>query len=84
MEIIDLESENDVPRDFTGICRHPKGTLVWYKNGLVHREDGPAIMYYNGKRGWYWEGYLSSPMEVFDQLTDEQKEKVIWDLDQWK
>lgn len=30
----------------------------WYKNGLLHREDGPAIEYAGGKRKWYQNGRL--------------------------
>jgi len=31
--------------------------LSWYKNGLVHREDGPAIIYtHTGSHGWWLAG----------------------------
>jgi hypothetical protein len=30
-----------------------KGTKSWYLNGLLHREDGPAIEYANGTKFWY-------------------------------
>ncbi len=29
------------------------GDKKWYKNGKLHREDGPAIEYANGHRAWY-------------------------------
>ncbi len=32
------------------------GTKEWYKNGLRHREDGPAIEYFNGDKYWYLNG----------------------------
>ena len=25
----------------------------WYLNGLLHREDGPAVEYANGDKEWY-------------------------------
>jgi hypothetical protein len=30
--------------------------IVYYKNGLVHREDGPAIIFFNGDKTWYKNG----------------------------
>ena len=32
------------------------GTKVWYINGNLHREDGPAIEYKNGTKYWYLNG----------------------------
>tara|TARA_R110000868_G_scaffold77151_3_gene221248 strand:+ start:1825 stop:2085 length:261 start_codon:yes stop_codon:yes gene_type:complete len=32
------------------------GTKKWHLNGLVHREDGPAIIWYNGDKSWYLNG----------------------------
>jgi len=29
------------------------GTKTWFKNGLFHREDGPAIEYANGNKEWW-------------------------------
>ncbi len=35
------------------------GTLVWRdENGKLHREDGPAAIYPNGKQFWYINGKL--------------------------
>lgn len=30
--------------------------VCWYKNGLLHREDGPAIICNDGTQEWYIEG----------------------------
>ena len=30
-----------------------KETVTYYKNGKIHREDGPAIEWRNGNRHWY-------------------------------
>jgi hypothetical protein len=30
----------------------------WCKNGVYHREDGPAIEYSNGRKDWYIHGLL--------------------------
>ena len=32
------------------------GTKFWYKEGKLHREDGPAIEYSGGSKAWYVEG----------------------------
>ena len=33
-----------------------KGRIEWYLNGVIHREDGPAVIYYDGAKSWYREG----------------------------
>ena len=30
--------------------------VFWYKDGVLHREDGPAIEYRNGTTKWYLNG----------------------------
>lgn len=67
---------------------------IWFKNGLYHRADGPAMIsrLYRGTsfgadfgpKRWYFNGKEMEPMELFEMLTDEEKEKAIWNLDQWK
>ena len=37
---------------------YPNGTKFWYKDGLRHRENGPAIIYYNNHKEWYRDGKL--------------------------
>ena len=32
------------------------GTKRWYLNGLLYREDGPAVEYANGNKSWYING----------------------------
>jgi len=34
------------------------GSEVWIKNGKLHREDGPAVIWYNGHQFWYKNGKL--------------------------
>jgi len=35
-----------------------EGTVRWYLNGKIHREDGPAIEYAGGSRYWYLNGKI--------------------------
>lgn len=58
--------------------------IAYMQNGRIHREDGPAIIYNAGHKSWYYEGKKIAPMDLFEKLTPEQKEKVIWELDEWK
>ena len=34
------------------------GTRKWYRNGQLHREDGPAIELPDGSREWWRDGKL--------------------------
>ena len=60
-----------------------------FKEGKLHNDKGPAVIKYDDNDGvylywWYLNGIEVSPMDVFDLLSDEEKEKAIWDLDDWK
>ena len=35
------------------ILMETNGDKIWYKNGVCHREDGPAREYYDGDKEWY-------------------------------
>jgi hypothetical protein len=37
---------------------YTNGTMEWYLNGKLHREDGPAVEYSNGCKAWYLNGKL--------------------------
>ena len=32
---------------------YSNGHKLWYLNGKLHREDGPAVEYSNGYKAWY-------------------------------
>lgn len=34
------------------------GTKRWFKDGLLHREDGPAVEWFNVDKWWYIDGKL--------------------------
>jgi len=41
-------------------------------NGLLHREDGPAVEYESGAKSWYLNGrYIKYDPETWDQLVQE-------------
>ena len=39
-----------------GFHINKSGTKCWYKDGLAHRDDGPAIIYRDGAQHWYKNG----------------------------
>ena len=51
------------------------GTKKWLLNGVLHREDGPAVEYADGSKGWYLNG---KQVTVFDVLSE--KEATWWGL----
>ncbi len=79
------------------------GTKLWYLKGVMHRENGPAIEYSNGDREWYlngkrhrrdgpavessnqwfYEGQSIKPLDLFEILTEEEKEKAAWNINEW-
>lgn len=53
-----LKLEPDVLRRPDGPSTEEDGTKTWYKDGVKHREDGPAIEDANGTRSWYKNGKI--------------------------
>ena len=52
-----LITESDImPENFTGIVEYTNGDKEWFRNGKLHREDGPAKEYANGDKSWYLNG----------------------------
>lgn len=61
-------------KDFTGMIEHSDGTKYWYRNGKLHREDGPAVEYANGNKEWYRNGEQLTEAEFLkwqEQNNDE-------------
>jgi len=42
--------------NFAGCLIDKDNYIVWYKNGKMHREDGPAFEYVNGDKEWWLNG----------------------------
>ena len=39
------------------VCKtYESGTKEWWFNGVLHREDGPAVEYVNGSKEWFLNG----------------------------
>ncbi len=50
------------------------GTKRWYLNGNLHREDGPAVEYANGKKYWY----LNDNLHREDGPAVEESDGTKW------
>jgi hypothetical protein len=37
---------------------YPDGRREWYRDGVRHRDDGPAVEYADGGREWWRDGKL--------------------------
>mgnify|MGYP001114144883 CR=1 FL=1 len=57
MKTIKVKHWEDVPKHYTGIIEWENGDELWLKNGKWHREDGPAVIWKNGKKSWWLNGY---------------------------
>jgi hypothetical protein len=40
------------------ILEYPNGDKIWCRNGIVHREGGPAKEFADGRREWYLHGMM--------------------------
>ena|ERR1700691_864127 len=58
MEIIEIKSWCDTPKNYTGVAECSNGSIFYFLNRKLHREDGPAAIYHNGVLEYYLNGLL--------------------------
>ena len=51
----ETETRFDLPDDVQRFV-YNDGDEYWYKNGILHREDGPAVIRLNDSKIWYKNG----------------------------
>ncbi len=51
------------------------GTRRWYKDQDLHREDGPAIEFGDGRLVWYLYGEKCTPAQILLLKTKIRKDK---------
>jgi cytoplasmic iron level regulating protein YaaA (DUF328/UPF0246 family) len=57
-----------------------KGTIKWYnEKGKLHREDGPAIEFWDGDKYWYLNGKQLTEEEFNNQNKPCIGKKVVID-----
>jgi len=59
--------------EINGIGVDKYGTKYWYKDGFLHREDGPAIEYPDGSKEWYKNGLLHREVGPAIEFTNGSK-----------
>jgi len=48
--------EDYLDKDISGEEINVSGYQAWYKNGLIHRENGPAVIRNSGEEFYYLDG----------------------------
>ena len=65
-----------------GLHSYEDGTKMWFLNGELHREDGPACEYSNGTKKWYlnsecvYSEYVNK-LSDYDNLSEEFKQSIV-------
>src|ERR1017187_7779284 len=54
---IKKDSDGDLISELSFI-EYKSGTKKYYKDGKLHKEDGPAVEFSNGSKKWYRDGLL--------------------------
>ena len=55
MKEIKVKNESEIPKNFTGIIEFPNVYKMYLKEGKEHRENGPAVEWWDGHKEWYLE-----------------------------
>ena len=50
-------------------CIDEYGTKYWWLNGLLHRENGPAVEYASGYKYWYLNGKIYSESDYWKEIN---------------
>lgn len=56
-------------------------SICWYKNGLLHREDGPAHISLIGGKVWYNEGMVHREDGPAIEYSTGDKSWVLYDIE---
>lgn len=65
---------DNIPNDYTGSAVNNNDTVTFFVNGRLHRENGPAVEYANGKVEYWWEG-KEYPKPVWERKVEKRKPK---------
>jgi hypothetical protein len=58
------------------------GNECWYKDGKLHREDGPALIYSYGNKEYWLNNKCLSKEEWWNRLSHEMRLKVLFDVEE--
>jgi|ERR1700691_319116 len=93
MKTIKLDKCKDVPENYTGIVKYHDGSIEYYLEGRLHREDGPAaidsmcLIYYSHNKFHRCDGpaiinekgefYFLNDINITDEVNEWIKENNI-------
>jgi hypothetical protein len=85
MKTIKIDSWEEIPDNFTGVAECLNGSKEYYKEGELHRLNGPACEYSGGNKYWYIENYYYSPYNLHSLIKTSiylgKKENGNYNLD---
>lgn len=55
------------------------GDVHWYKNGELHKEDGPAVVHMNGDKEWWLDDVFYSEQEFTHEIAKRKLNKTLGD-----
>jgi len=67
--------------NFTGCLIDEDNDKHWFKNGKLHREDGPALEFANDDKFWYLNGKNYNEQEWLIAMRKIKLEKVLKNID---
>jgi len=68
--IFQLKVGEKIPENFTGIAINENQSKFYYRDGLLHREDGPAREWATGHKEWWIDGEEYTWLCVFTMIKD--------------
>lgn len=78
--MIEFDFYEDIPDDFTGVCKTIANNIFHMKDGKSHNEIGPAIIWSKSNYNWCYKGmcYYGNPEftnESWKEFVEELKRK---------
>jgi len=70
MNSITVSNWTEIPKGYTGHVKFTNGNQYWYKNGKLHREDGPAEIYPVGTQYWWLNDLHYSRDDYYRELYE--------------
>jgi hypothetical protein len=56
MKTIKIKDLSEISKNHVSIIEYPDGTKYWFFKGKLHRENGPAVEYFNGNVEYWLHG----------------------------
>lgn len=75
-EMIDVDDSPSTIYHEDGSVTYHDGMRVWYRGGIIHRDDGPALTTRFGKKYWYRDGRYHR--DDGPAITDDRNGAKYW------